>query len=122
MLAYPAGIDSARLAEIQARSKPAWKEWLIRQGQIGRVLEFEGWGPWLKTIFPRYASAEFSDYQVEYWEWLWSVDTNIRPEPFVAIWPRGGAKSTSTELGCVAVAARRKRRYVLYVCMTQEQA
>jgi hypothetical protein len=40
----------------------------------------------------------------------------------VAIWPRGGAKSTSTELGCVAIAARERRRYVLYVAMTQEQA
>ena len=42
--------------------------------------------------------------------------------PFVAIWPRGGAKSTSAELAVVAVAARQTRRYCLYVSGTQEQA
>lgn len=42
--------------------------------------------------------------------------------PFVAIWPRGGAKSTSAELAVVAMAARRRRRYCLYVSRTQEQA
>jgi hypothetical protein len=40
----------------------------------------------------------------------------------VAIWPRGGAKSTSTEVACVALAARRSRRYALYVCESQDQA
>lgn len=42
--------------------------------------------------------------------------------PFVAIWPRGGAKSTSAELAVVAMAARGRRRYCLYVSRTQEQA
>ncbi len=46
----------------------------------------------------------------------------MRPRPYLAIWPRGGAKSTGTELACVALAARKRRRYVLYVAMTQEQA
>ena len=40
----------------------------------------------------------------------------------MAVWPRGHAKSTSFELGLVALGARKKKRYVLYVCGTQEQA
>jgi len=85
-------------------------------------LESEGWQSWLTTIFPRYVPSAFASYQTEFWEWLWGIEPSNRPSPFVAIWPRGGAKSTSTELGCVAIAARNKRRYVLYVAMTQEQA
>lgn len=40
----------------------------------------------------------------------------------MAIWPRGGGKSTGAELACVAAGARRSRRYVLYVSSTQQQA
>lgn len=38
------------------------------------------------------------------------------------VWPRGGAKSTSTELGVVRSCVRLCRRYVLYVSETQDQA
>jgi hypothetical protein len=44
------------------------------------------------------------------------------PRPLVAIWPRGGAKSTSAEGAVVAVGALEKRRYALYVSDTQERA
>ena len=40
----------------------------------------------------------------------------------MAIWPRGGAKSTSAELACAALGARGIRKYAIYVCETQEQA
>jgi hypothetical protein len=40
----------------------------------------------------------------------------------VEIWPRGGGKSTTAELTIVALAARRRRKYCLYVSGTQEQA
>lgn len=46
----------------------------------------------------------------------------MRPDPFVGIWPRGGAKSTSAEAACVALGARRKRRYGWYISGTQDQA
>lgn len=53
---------------------------------------------------------------------MWSIRPGDRPNPFVAIWPRGAAKSTSAELAVVALGARRSRRYGLYVCETQDQA
>lgn len=46
----------------------------------------------------------------------------MRPQPFVAIWGRGGGKSTNAEAAVVALGARRTRRYCLYVSGTQEQA
>lgn len=53
---------------------------------------------------------------------MWALERGLRPSPFVAIWPRGGAKSTNAEMACVAVGARKRRRYGLYVSETQDQA
>lgn len=40
----------------------------------------------------------------------------------MALWPRGGAKSTTAELGCVYVGDRQVRNYIWYVSSTQEKA
>lgn len=57
-----------------------------------------------------------------FWTWLWAIDRGIRPRPFVAVWPRGGAKSTNAELGTIALGARGRRRYAWYISGIQEQA
>jgi hypothetical protein len=80
------------------------------------------WEGWLAALFPAYVHAPFADRHRDFWRWVWAVEPGTRPRPFVAIWPRGGAKSTSAELAAVALGAREKRRYALYVSMTQEQA
>lgn len=80
------------------------------------------WRTWLTAIFPGYVTASFSAYHAEYWEWVWSLSGDDRARPFVAVWPRGAGKSTSVELACASLAARKARRYVLYICETQEQA
>jgi len=50
------------------------------------------------------------------------MERGVRPSPFIGIWPRGGGKSTSAELGTVSIGARGVRSYVLYICETQDQA
>lgn len=80
------------------------------------------WRDWLQTLFPGYVQHGFAQRHEEFWAWVWVMQAGIRPAPFVAIWPRGGGKSTSAELAVVAIAARRLRRYGLYVCETQDQA
>lgn len=93
------------------------------------------WHPetWLTRILPAYveahgqetpdeAEALFADHHREFWAWLWAVEAGQRPESFLGVWGRGEAKSTSAEMGCVALGCRSKRRYVLYVCGTQDQA
>ena len=88
----------------------------------------EGYESWLRRLFGSWlpdASGRhiaLAEHHHEFWQWVWSVERGARPLPFVAIWPRGGGKSTSVELACVALAARKARRYVLYVCNTQAQA
>ncbi|MGI8406150.1 MAG: hypothetical protein ACR2OE_15550 [Thermomicrobiales bacterium] len=77
---------------------------------------------WLTTMFPGYVDRPFSAYHDEFWAWVWRIADGERIAPFVAVWPRGGGKSTATELACAATAARQVRRYGLYVSETQEQA
>lgn len=80
------------------------------------------WQPWLVALFPEYVKHGFAAHHQEFWEWVWAIQQERRPAPFVAVWPRGGAKSTSAELAAVALGARGVRRYALYICETQDQA
>jgi hypothetical protein len=85
-------------------------------------LEDAGWREWLTALFPAYVAAPFAERHEAFWSWVWSLSPGEQSPPFVAIWPRGGAKSTSAELACTALGARDIRRYVLYVSATQDQA
>jgi hypothetical protein len=80
------------------------------------------WEPWLLEHCGAYLGESFAPHHERFWDWVWVLEPGHRPDPFVGIWPRGGAKSTSAECACVALAARQARRYGLYICETQEQA
>lgn len=82
----------------------------------------EDWQAWLTTLYPTYVTAPFAQRHAELWQWVWAIESGLRPRPFVAIWPRGGAKSTSAELATVALGAREARKYAWYICETQDQA
>lgn len=93
------------------------------------LLEIEqDWGLWLMTLFPTYFSdaggepIAFAPHHIEFYDWLWSIERTAAPRPLIAVWPRGGGKSTNAEIGCVALGARDRRSYGWYVCATQEQA
>jgi hypothetical protein len=80
------------------------------------------WRERIPLVFPKSASAPFADRHVAFWEWGNSIELESSPDPFVAAWPRGGAKSTSAEMLVADLGARAKRRYCLYVRMTQDKA
>ena len=86
------------------------------------------WRAFLQKLFAPWLTNErgqpvgFSAFQEEFWQWVWALEKGIRPRPFIAIWGRGCAKSTSAELSVVTVAAAQKRRYALYISGTQTQA
>src|SRR5690554_6819177 len=90
--------------------------------QRARRAASDRWEKWLASLFPNYVYAPFADRHRALWEWVWAIEAGVRPRPFVAVWPRGGAKSTSAELATVAVGARRRRRYTWYISETQDQA
>jgi hypothetical protein len=77
---------------------------------------------WLKRYFPNYFVYDFSPEQEEFWDHVWNIGRGVRPRPYVIIWPRGWAKSTSLEAAVAVLGARHKRRYILYVSGTQDQA
>lgn len=81
-----------------------------------------GWRKWLDTLFPASVRAGFAPRHVTFWEWLWAITLESVPQPFVGIWPRGGGKSSSAELGTAALGLRDARKYALYVRDTQERA
>lgn len=80
------------------------------------------WARWLIVLFGGWIAAPFAEHHVAFWQWVWQIRPHVRPRPFVAIWPRGGAKSTSAEIAAVALGGTSRRRYGLYVCETQDQA
>lgn len=56
-----------------------------------------------------------------FWQWLDAI-TDDKPPAYIGNWPRGGAKSTCAELAAAACALTLRRRFVLYVSGTQQQA
>lgn len=90
---------------------------------LQRQLMLEGdFALWLKALYPEFVTFDFAEHHRRTWEWVWSIEAGRRSLPLVCILPRGQGKSTMAELACVALGARGKRRYVLYVCAAQEQA
>lgn len=81
------------------------------------------WRIWTKRMFPKVFSAPFATFHEEFWEWLWAIHYGEPvDDPFVGVWFRGAAKSSSAEAGAVALGVRGRRRYVVYVRATQDQA
>jgi phage terminase large subunit-like protein len=93
----------------------------IRRTQPGNpAIDALPWDAWLGKIVPTLGT--FATHHERFWRHIWTIEPGTRPVPFVAIWARGGAKSSSAELATIALGARGKRRYGLYVSGTQEQA
>lgn len=80
------------------------------------------WSSWLTTLFAKYVRGGFAKRHVAFWDWLWQIDIEDDPEPFVGLWPRGGGKSTNAEIGATALGVRNRRRYAWYVRDTQPRA
>jgi hypothetical protein len=114
---------SARVKRLERAGGPAPPRAPSQSREAPRDYE-----PWLRELFPEYVSRDdgtpiaLAPHHHEFWRWVWDLQHGVKPEPFVAIWPRGGGKSTSVELSIVAVGARKARTYVLYVSGTQDQA
>lgn len=107
--------------ELLALATPQERE-QYRLYLISQAVAQDEWEPWLKAMAPNYATHEFGEHHATFWQWVWDIELGARPRPFVAIWPRGGAKSTSAEMGVVSLGARGKRGYCLYISETQDQA
>lgn len=93
-----------------------------REQPSGPRAEIEAWEPWLRAHFPSAVRAPFAARHVRLWEWFDALEPGTSPRPHGEIWPRGGAKSTTAELGVVRVGVKKSRSFALYVSGTQSQA
>ena len=84
--------------------------------------QYPDWRAFLTETFPFLALKSFAPHQVEFWDWTWAIAPDTRPRPFVALWARGAAKSTSAELAAALVGITKRRAYIIYVSGTQDLA
>lgn len=80
------------------------------------------WRKRVSDLFGRYFWFPFSEPHEQLWAWQNEITIDATPRPFVAIWPRGRGKSTTSEAVVADLAIRNARHYCLYVCGTQDQA
>ena len=67
-------------------------------------------------------SLPFSEYHRAFWRWLFAIGFEKPDNSFVAVWPRATGKSSAAEVAMVALGARKRRKYGLYISSTQDQA
>jgi hypothetical protein len=77
---------------------------------------------WLRTMFPQHVKHPFGRHHATFWRWVQGIELASAPDPFIGVWSRAGAKSTSAELSAANLGLRGKRRYGLYVRDTQDRA
>lgn len=81
----------------------------------------DDWQQWLQACFPSCFTADFAAHHEAFWAHVWAITPEVRPRPLVAVWPRGGGKSSSTEPATILLGVK-GRKYALYISGTQDQA
>lgn len=85
----------------------------------GSELNYEDW---LRKAAPHATSSKMGDHHVRAWQWAESLEPGVAPPALIECWFRGGGKSTTMELISSRVAVKATRRFLLYVCATQDAA
>lgn len=88
----------------------------------GDADQFAEWEHSVRTLFPNFAKAEFSDFQREFWGYVWQLESGKYMEPVGLFLPRGQAKSTTAEMATVLLGATGKRKFAVYCCASQDRA
>ncbi|MDQ3755980.1 MAG: hypothetical protein M3371_14765 [Acidobacteriota bacterium] len=124
----------ARLApdDLGAAAALARQVWgaCSRKTEAARRLEAEGPEVWLRRLGGRTFTGSFSQFHRELWAWYWAITMKrLTGAPlaedelvFLAIWFRGGGKSSHVEWACIAEGALLGEGYVMYVSDTEAQA
>lgn len=77
---------------------------------------------WLRALFPSYVAHPFAERHRDLWEWFVALTPGVKPPAKIDFWGRGGAKSSTAELGVTHAGAGKRRTFVLYVSGTQTQS
>lgn len=92
-------------------------------GQRRAIADRDGLA-WQLTYCPDLAYQDPTAEMLEVLDWGARIEADQRPDPsaLANVVFRGGAKSVGAETVAAMCVAKRTRRYVLYVCRTQENA
>lgn len=121
MIAVPEHVDQIARVEAAAYLAAGGQRYSKNQLEVDYRL-------WLSELLPKHfrsaGDEQFAPHHHDLWSWGWRIQLGVIPIPpaYLAIWPRGGNKSTSAEALAVALGARERRKFGLYVCRTQPQA
>ena len=68
------------------------------------------WRAWLAELFAAPAACGFARHHDDYWNWLWTIESESNTAPFGGFWPRGVGKTRARSSGrrpweCEASAA-----------------
>ncbi len=77
---------------------------------------------WIRRYAPHVASSPMAQRHTDLWEWFAALRRGQKVAPRLEVWPRGGAKSSSGEMGCAYLGMTLQRQFALYCCNTQDQA
>lgn len=97
-------------------------ELIGRQLMDHQLAATDGWEPWLLSLFGDICTAPFGPRHRRLMDWFEALEPNRPCRPRVDVWPRGGAKSSCAEFGCVRIGIKLTKRFVLYVSDTQDQS
>ena len=101
---------------------------IIKTGDFdtGRAYPIQGsdldYKSWLRTYAPHAASSPLGEHHIRAWEWAENIEPGNPPPALIECWFRGGGKSTTMELISSRVAVKATKRFLLYVCATQDMA
>lgn len=106
-------LAAAAELELRRRAQPA-------QASGGTL----AWRDWLASHFPAYTTAPMPDdgRHAGLWEWFEGLTPGVKPAARIELWARGGAKSSTAELGVTRTGHRKARTFALYVSGAQAQA
>ena len=74
------------------------------------------------ALFPHLFYAPFAEHHRAFWRHIESIQPGSKPPAFLAIWARGGAKTTNAEAAVVRLGATNRRKFCLYARATQDKA
>ena len=123
------GQNGLTISKPVADNRLSWSPVFDKTSQA-RELEAKGFDIALRTLGPRTFTKPFSGFHRDLWQWYWGVRLKLlRGEPltldelaFLAIWFRGGGKSSNVEWCCILEGGLVGDGFVMYVCDTEKQA
>lgn len=96
----------------------------VKRDRASQAQASADWRTWLAERFPAYTRAAMppDGRHVALWGWFAGLMPGEKPRSRIELWARGGAKSSTAELGACHTGCRGARRFVLYVSGAQAQA